>query len=164
MRFLAIALVPLVTSLMSAQTRPTFVGTWELVTAVGADSIGKPVPMIGEQPLGRISYTADGHMAAQLYNSHRAKLGASPTAADPALVRAAFVGLTTYFGRYTLDTTAHTVAHRVEGASNPDWIGGTLVRSYRFLPGDRLELTVVTNFDGSKPARPGVLVWHRVGR
>ncbi|MBI3792454.1 MAG: lipocalin-like domain-containing protein [Gemmatimonadetes bacterium] len=149
---------------LAAQSRPTFVGTWSLVSATGTDSTGKPTHILGEQPLGRISYTADGHMAAQLYDSHRAKLGPTPASADAALVRAAFLGLTTYFGRYTVDTVAHTVSHRVEGAYNPDWIGGTLVRSYRFLPGDRLELTVVTDYLGRKPARPGVLVWQRVGK
>ena len=160
---LALLTVAVATSL-TAQARPTVVGTWKLVSAVQPDSTGKLRPMIGEQPLGRISYTADGHMAAQLYDSHRPKLGNDRAAADPALLRSAYLGLTTYFGRYTLDTVAHTVSHKVEGASQPDWIGSTLVRSYRFLSGDRIELTVVTNYDGSKPPRPGVLVWERVGK
>jgi hypothetical protein len=165
MRPFALALLTVaVATALPAQARPTFVGTWKLVSAVQPDSTGAPRPMLGDQPLGRISYTADGHMAAQLYDSHRARLGKAPGAADPALVRAAFLGLTTYFGRYTLDTIAHTVTHKVEGAFNPDWIGGTLVRSYRFLAGDRLELTVVSNIEGVKPQRPGVLVWERVGK
>ena len=164
MRRLTLALLIALATTLPAQARPTFVGTWSLVTATGMDSTGKPRPMIGENPLGSISYTADGHMAAQLYDSHRPKLGATPATADPALARVAFLGLTTYFGRYTLDTVAHTVSHHVDGAMNPEWIGHTLVRSYRFLPGDRLELTVVTNYDGRKPARPGVLVWQRVGK
>ena len=74
------------------------------------------------------------------------------------------LGLTTYFGRYSLDTVAHTVTHAVEGANNPDWIGGKLVRSYRFMGPDRVELTVLTRSDGTRVTNPTVLVWERVGR
>lgn len=59
-------------------------------------------------------------------------------------MRAAVAGLTTYFGRYTVGTVSHTVTHVVEGAMSPDWIGGKLVRMYRFIPLGRIELRVVT--------------------
>ena len=60
-------------------------------------------------------------------------------------MRAAVAGLTTYFGRYTVGTVSHTVTHVVEGAMSPDWIGGKLVRTYRFIPLGRIELRVVTD-------------------
>ena len=165
MRAIALALlVTVATHVLPAQSRPTVVGTWRLVSSIRTDSVGKQTPTLGEHPLGRIMYTADGHMAAQLYDASRAKLGADLTKADPAAVRAAFLRMGTYFGRYTIDTVAHTVTHDVEGAYNPDWIGGKLVRSYRFTGANRIELTVLTNYEGKKPANPTVLVWERVGK
>jgi hypothetical protein len=152
------------THVLPAQSRPTVVGTWRLVSSIRTDSSGRQTPTYGEHPLGRIMYTADGHMAAQLYDASRAKLGADLTKADPAAVRAAFQGMATYFGRYTLDTVAHTVTHDVEGAYSPDWIGGRLVRSYRFVGANRIELTVLTTFDGKKAVNPTVLVWERLGK
>ncbi|MBK8247119.1 MAG: lipocalin-like domain-containing protein [Gemmatimonadetes bacterium] len=38
------------------------------------DSSGRQRPAWDEQPSGRIMYTADGHMAAQLYDTRRAKV------------------------------------------------------------------------------------------
>jgi hypothetical protein len=67
--------------------------------------------------------------------------------------RAEYVGSATYFGTYTVDTTAHTVTHAVEGAWLPDWIGRRLVRRYRFDGPNRLELSVSGY----------VLVWERAG-
>jgi len=132
MRLLVPGLCAMLTAaVLPAQSSPTLVGTWRLVSVVRPDSTGRLVPTWDEHPDGRIMYTADGHMAAQLYDTRRAKLGADANAADPIAVRRAFAGLTTYFGRYTVDTVAHTVSHRVEGAAMPDWIGGTLVRAYR---------------------------------
>ncbi len=165
MRSLALGLLlTLGSATLAAQSAPTVVGTWKLISTGVPDPSGRLVPTWDEHPDGRITYTADGHMAAQLYDTRRAKLGTTPATADPTVVRAAYLGLTTYFGRYAIDTVAHTVTHTVEGAGNPDWIGARLVRAYRFLPGNRIELTVVTDYTGARPARPTVLVWERVGR
>ena len=165
MRAITLALlVTVATHALPAQGKPTIVGTWRRVSAVSTDSGGKQVQTIGDHPLGRISYSVDGFMAAQLYRTDRPKLGADPAKADPAAVRAAFMGLFTYYGRYTIDAAAHTVTHHVEGSGNPDWVGGTLVRSFRFLSDNRVQLTTVTSYDGKKVASPTVLVWERVGK
>ena len=150
---------------LPAQSAPSVVGTWRLVSYGRTDSTGHFVPAWDEHPAGRITYTADGHMAAQLYDTRRPSLGNNIATADTAAVRAALAGLVTYFGRYTIDAANHLVRHHVEGASRPEWVGGTLVRSYRFLTPDRLELTVVTDYKGNRPTgSPGVLVWERIGR
>ena len=61
-----------------------------------------------------------------------------------------------------VDTAARTVTHTVQGAMAPDWIGRKLVRGYRFLDRNRIELRVITGRDG-KPTRWGqVLVWERI--
>ena len=57
---------------------------------------------------------------------------------------------------------AYGVAHQVEGAMAPEWRGRTLVRGYRFLPGNRIELRVITGPDGKPTSYGQILVWERV--
>jgi hypothetical protein len=84
--------------------------------------------------------------------------------APAASAQATLSGMFTYFGRYTVDTVARRVSHQVEGAFLPDWIGVTLVREYRFLNDNRVELRVVTDAAGRTTTNGTVLVWERVGR
>ena len=109
-------------------------------------------------------YTADGHMAAQLYDTRRAKLGLNVPQASAEAARATLAGLFAYFGRYTIDTVTRRVSHQVEGAFLPDWVGATLIREYRFISDNLVELRVVNDEAGRTPANPTVLVWERVGR
>jgi hypothetical protein len=143
-----------------AQSTPSLVGAWRLVSIDAPDATGALQPYWGEKPVGLIIYTADGHMAAQLYDSRRPRLDMPCESASPDAARTAFVGLSTYFGTYAVDTTANTVTHTVEGAMAPDWIGSKLVRRYRFLDSDRVELSVVP--DAQVVAQGLVLVWQRM--
>jgi hypothetical protein len=145
---------------MRAESTPNLVGTWRLVSVSLQDRTGARRPYWGERPSGLIVYTADGHVAAQVYDSRRPVLGVPWESASPEAARTAFVGLSTYFGTYTVDPQAQTVTHTVEGAMVPDWIGSKLVRSYRFLDPDRVELGVVP--DAQVVASGLVLVWERV--
>jgi hypothetical protein len=70
--------------------------------------------------------------------------------------------MASYYGRYRVDASRSTVTHVIEGAMSPDWIGTELVRGYRFLTRDRVELRVLTTADGQSAA-DSVLVWERVG-
>ncbi len=149
------------TSSVSTQSTPSLVGAWRLVSVEVADASGGRRPYWNEQPSGLLIYTADGHMAAQLYDSGRPRLGVPWESASPEAARRAFVGLSTYFGTYTVDVKAKTVTHVVEGAMAPDWIGAKLVRSYRFLDPNRIELSVVP--DAQVVTSGMVLVWHRAG-
>lgn len=161
-RILVAAALTLQVSSLSGQSTPSLVGTWRLVSMISHDSTGRPQPYWDDQPIGQIVYTADGHMSAQLYDSRRSRLGVRWEFADPQAARASYVGLITYFGTYTVDTTAGTVTHIVEGAMAPDWIGGKLIRSFRFLETNRLELGVVTDATGQPAERASTLVWERV--
>jgi len=143
-----------------AQPSGSLVGTWRLESMYVRDANGKTTPYWGDSPTGLIVYTADGHMAAQVYDTRRPRLGLPWEAAGPEAARAAFVGLSTYFGTYSVDTSAQTVTHTVEGAMVQDWVGTKLVRRYRFLAPNRIELGVVP--DAQLPSTGLVLVWQRV--
>lgn len=154
---------------VSAQTQATpttaaplhdLVGTWRLVSMSVRDASGESRPYWGEQPTGLLIYTPEGQVAAQVYDARRRRLGVPWQSSDPEAARAAFVGLSTYFGTYRVDVDARTVTHIVEGSMTPDWVGTKLVRSFRFLDPDRVELGVVP--DAQLRATGLVLVWQRV--
>jgi Lipocalin-like domain len=152
----------LLTTTATAQPPDAIVGTWRLVSFLSPDSTGQQRPVWGEHPAGLIIYTSDGHVSAQLYDPRRPRLGDIANATPFAGAQAQYGGLYTYFGTFSVDGNAHTVSHHVEGAMAPDWVGSTLVRAYRFLGPDRLELRVVTDAAGRTVENGSMLVWERV--
>lgn len=148
---------------IGAQSAASFVGDWRVVSVVQPDSGGGSRPFWGPKPMGMIRYSANGVMAAQLYDERRLSLGVDNWQdVTPAAARAALIGLASYYGTYTVDTAAKTVSHRVEGAMAPEWIDRTLVRGYRLISKDRIELRVITGPDGRPTTTGQVLVWERV--
>lgn len=147
---------------VTAQSSPSLVGTWRLVSYIRSDSAGAVQPYWDDRPSGLIVYTADGHVAAQLYDSRRPRVGHPWEHATPEAARTAFVGLVTYFGTYALDPATGTVTHSVEGAMAPDWIGSKLVRAYRFIGPNQVELRVTGDARGQRVANGAVLVWERI--
>lgn len=139
---------------------PSLVGAWRLVSMTKPDAAGAPQPMWGEHPSGFLLYTADGHMAAQVYDPRRPRLDGPWQSADAEAAQVQYIGLSTYFGTYAIDAEAHTVTHAVEGAMVPDWIGSRLVRSYRFLDADHVELRVVA--DRQVVTDGLMLLWERI--
>jgi len=140
---------------------PSLVGTWSLVSFVALDGTGGSRPYWDDRAAGLIVYTPDGRVSAQVYDARRPRLGTPWERASPAAAQAAFVGMASYYGRYRVDASRSTVTHVVEGAMSPDWIGTELVRGYRFLTSDRVELRVLTSADGQS-AENTVLTWERV--
>ena len=157
-------LAALLTTTATAQTPDVMVGTWRLVSFVSPDSTGQQRPVWGEHPTGLIVYTADGHVSAQLYDPRRPRAGEIAKETPSAPAQPGYSGLYTYFGTFSVDTKARTVSHHVEGAMAPDWIGRTLVRAYRFIGPDRLELRVITDAAGRTRDDGSILVWERVGK
>lgn len=111
------------------------VGDWTLVSydAVGPDG-SRSLPL--GHAIGRLSYSAHGHMAGHVMRPDRA---AVDSRADAQKFRAAFTGYIAYFGTYEISDAGDTVVHHVEGALNPSWVGGQQVRRMRF-DGDLLIL------------------------
>lgn len=105
------------------------VGNWRLLSyhSMHPDgSIGTP---FGDA-VGRLSYDEHGHMAGQVMRPERALVGRSDRGTHN--LRAAYTGYIAYFGTYEMNTENNVVVHHVEGALNPDWVGGRQVRRFRF--------------------------------
>ncbi|VEA68495.1 Uncharacterised protein [Serratia plymuthica] len=139
-----------------------FIGSWSLLSSVFKDEDGKVNYPLGEQVLGRINYEANGTMAAQLYSATRPRFTADDFGqGNEQEIRAAFINMICYFGRYRVDESDQRIVHQVEGSSFPNWIGSRQVRFYSFTD-DRLTLRTVPLQIGNS-VQIGELVWQRIG-
>src|SRR5262245_45601319 len=102
-----------------------FIGTWRIVS---------------DNQTGIMYYDSIGNMAAQVMpNRSRAKFaGPQPT---PEEAKDAITGYLAYWGTYTVDERAHTIAHHRKGNLLPGQIGDDVVRAYVFETPDRMIYT-----------------------
>ena len=145
----------------TAQSHDALVGTWKLVSAKITTDTGEVRNAWGDDPVGFLTYTADGRMSAILTLGGRKPLSVSDFISAPASERAdAFAAMTAYAGRYTF--SGGKVIHHVEAASMPNDVGVDLERQVRF-DRDRLILLVAKPYlRGGIMVRSQELVWERV--
>ena len=129
------------------------IGAWELVTVEVRDESGnwtRAMGRFGDDPIGYITYAADGRMAVQICNLNRPNLKPAASGetgwvgrvnvASAEVLRQALLGYTAYFGTYNIDTAEHAVTHNRSGHWIPNSVGSSVKRFYEF-EGDRLILT-----------------------
>jgi hypothetical protein len=109
--------------------RERLVGSWRLVSYATRDRIGRVGAPYGAA-VGRLTYDDRGNMSGQVMRPGRAKVEVGPGNAQS--VRAAYIGYIAYFGSYEIAADGASVTHRVEGALNPEWVGGVQIRAMRF--------------------------------
>ena len=117
---------------MNADSSLNLVGTWRLVSYEARASSGEIRYPLGQHVVGQLFYDVGGNMSGHVMRVDRPPFVSndSGSGAD-AEVRAAFEGHLSYFGTYTIDSSAGTVTHHVRGASYPNWIGHDQIRYYR---------------------------------
>jgi hypothetical protein len=137
--------------------RERFIGSWRLVASDWEDARGTVVDSpLGTDPAGLLMYDASGHVSAQLSRRDQARFRDDDFRKASAIEKvAAWSGYFGYFGRYTVDETAGTVTHHVEGASFPNLVGLEQLRHFAFA-GNRLTLDAVTPWGRLS------LVWERL--
>ena len=131
------------------------IGTWRLVSYETLDENGRR----GEPyaaAIGRLTYDDRGNMSGQVMRPDRARVEVGTGNAQS--VRAAYIGYIAYFGSYEVAANGASVVHRVEGALNPEWVGGTQTRRLRF-DGDRLVLSADVDKKGATVTH--TLTWQR---
>jgi hypothetical protein len=143
--------VPSTTAPAAVDTR--FVGVWRLVSFQSFDATGVARP--GAYDLGLIVYDASGRMTAQLMHSSNKADRPLSTDADRATAYRRYLG---YWGPFTVDASKGIIVHRVEGSSNPSWVGSDQVRYFSFAEGGR-ELTLSVK-NGERTT--STLRWERV--
>ncbi len=126
------------------------VGVWTLETTYTEDQDGKQVMIMGDNPQGRIMYTADGYMSAMTGQGER-QLPANASDADKA---AAFDSFMSYSGRWSL--SGNVVRHEIDHATDPNWVGGTRERTIDHQ-GDRMVFSGL----GPDGVTNAVIIWQR---
>ena len=134
-------------------------GTWRLVSFVGRDAYGQEAATFGSTPLGYLMYDARGRMSVHVTRSDRKSFKSGASAASPEEFREAFEGYFGYFGTYTVDESAGTVTHHIEGSSHPDYVG-TDQRRIITWQGDRLVLSTPPG-QAAEPDVTYVATWQR---
>jgi hypothetical protein len=133
------------------------VGTWKLVSASTTTSTGeRSETPYGLDPVGFLTYTAEGRIAAMISHSGReALLSGGRSLEEQAEAFKTFFG---YAGRYTV--SGDKVTHHVEISSIQNYVGRDLVRYVKFQ-GDRITLlTPPTPVDGKTQIFE--LIWERL--
>jgi hypothetical protein len=135
------------------------IGTWRLVSNTLEEvASGRKTDLMGKDPIGFISYGADGRMMILQVRSDRAKPhGAVPTPTEAEALFKSFLG---YAGTYSI--SGNTITHHVDVSWNETWTGTDQVRTFSFS-GNRVTLTTEASADpihGIVGVRR--LVWEKV--
>ena len=127
---------------LAADARAPLIGSWDLVTLENRAADGTVHKPFGEHPVGRITYTSDGFMSAQIMHETRTAFATAELYGGSSTEKAtAYDGYIAYYGTFALDPVQHTLTHHVAGSLFPNWVGGEQVRFYRFETPNTLVLT-----------------------
>ena len=144
------------TSGASGQENDKLVGTWKLVSASSKTSNGESGTPYGLNPVGFLTYTADGRVTALISYGERKQLsGSGGTVEEQA---EAFQTFLAYAGRYTLN--ADKVTHTIEISSIQNYVNKDLVRSIQF-EGERITLVTPPMTVNGK-IQTIELIWQRL--
>lgn len=134
-----VLVVVVVSSTMDAQCKDSVVGTWKLLSVIATtekDGVGKPV--LGQHPVGFLTYTANGRMMAIISDDGRKPLSVVDRVAAPAEERAeAYSTFMAYAGRYSF--TCDKVVTYVEVASLQNWVNTEQTR-FVTVQGNRMHV------------------------
>ena len=132
-----------------------FVGAWSLSTIERRSAEGELLSPPIEDRRGYIIYDAAGFMGVTIMRPDRVPYSEGGPTADEALAQ--FGSYTSYFGRFTVDTTQGIVTHHLEGSLNPGGAGSDYERVFTFAERS-LILQPPPAEDGSTTA----LTWERL--
>ena len=139
------------------------IGTWKLVSFELHTTNRDELFPLGDAPIGIVIIDKSGYMSAQLSRGDRVPFSSDPP--TPEEIQSAFMGFIAYFGKYRIDEKKQTFTTRVEGSSNPDWIGEDQIRYYE-LQNNRLILKTmpmkIKSLGGIEVV--GTVVWKKITR
>jgi hypothetical protein len=138
---------------------PNLIGTWKLVSNMLEEiPSGAKTDLFGANPVGYISYGADGRMMIfQVRNERTKPAGVVPTDQEKKALYDSMLG---YAGTFSVE--GNKVIHHVEISWNQSWSGTDQVRFFKF-DGDRVELSTEASPDpvhGKMSVRR--LVWQKI--
>jgi hypothetical protein len=140
-----------------------FLGSWRLETCERKTEAGEIAYPYGKRPVGQLTYDTQGRMSALIMAPGRTRFKEDTSAAGTSEEKAAaFDTFVAYAGTYRVDETSHTLFHKVEMTSFPNFEGSEQRRTYSFADG-KLTLTYINGGgNGSGPkGSTTTLVWAR---
>jgi hypothetical protein len=150
----ALAMVALCGSFEAASAKPNrspIVGIWTLVAADKLLPDGTRASDYGPSPHGQVIFTPDGYYSVQIYRADRKKFASGDKFdGTPEEYKDASLGMSTSFGRYSVDPVKHTISFYRDSSSVPNLDGKTGVDPYE-LNGDQLSWKVAARKDGTIP-------------
>ena len=138
------------------------VGDWKLTSMTIADAnTGEISQPWGENPVGQLTYSANGRMIALLTGDPKDRKIVDPDSEKVTEERAdLYLSSSAYSGTWSM--VGNTATHKVDVAVDPSWIGTDQIRYVRL---DKDVLTIDTapliSTDGKTKYRV-TLVWKRV--
>ncbi|RQH15027.1 alpha/beta fold hydrolase [Bradyrhizobium sp. RP6] len=119
-----------------SEVREHLLGVWTLVEWSEQQPGKSKAYPLGEHAIGKIIYTADGHVSAQLARRGRRSFPSGDWRdADKDDAAHAFLSYFGYFGTFSIDTDRHVITHRVEGSWYPNLERDDQQHHYRFENG-----------------------------
>lgn len=145
---------------MTVNNKDKLLGTWKLVSGSSFSASGtRNEAPYGRNPVGFLTYTDDGRMAAMISYDGRKSLTKGAKAAALLEEQAeAFKTFLAYAGKYRVN--GDNVIHSVEISSIQNWVNTELVRRIRF-EGDQIVLVTPPMMSDGK-IQTFELVWQRL--
>jgi hypothetical protein len=135
-------------------------GTWKLVSAEYKRASGEVLEIYGANPMGQLTYDANGNMSIQIMRQGRPKFAvADRLGGTPDEKKAALEGYLAYFGTFTINQEKQSVTHHIQGSLLPNWVGVDQERFFE-VSGDQLTLRTPSLMIGGEDA-VGQIVWER---
>jgi hypothetical protein len=145
-----LAILPVRVSAEGA-TQDSLVGTWVLTAADKLLPDGTRVQDYGPHPHGLVIFTAEGYYSLQIYRAERLKFSSGDKFdGTPEEYKDVSLGMSTSFGRYSVDPVKHTITFNRDRSSVPNLDEKPGVDPYE-LKGDELSWKVAARKDGSIP-------------
>lgn len=144
---------------MDKTQKAQFMGCWKLVSYEFRTADGKVMHPWGKAPVGIAIFLDNGIFSAQIMHDGRRKFASATPTADE--IKSAFKSYVAYFGKWEINEKDRILINRVEGALNPDWVGGDQIRYIDFV--DDRHITLRTEpIKSGKVEITGTISWERM--
>ena len=147
---------------LTANLASKILGTWILESREDVAAGGQILidPFLGRDPIGILCF-GPTHFAAQFMKRDRSDEERVRQRVQAKNNTAAVNGYDAYFGTYSVDEAAGTLATHVEGSISPVNIGKTYVRDVRVVGNELLIQLKTTAVDGTSITRTNT--FYRIG-
>jgi len=147
---------------LTANLASEILGIWMLKSREDVDTEGQILidPFLVRDPIGILCF-GPGHFAAQFMKRDRSDEEDVPQRVQAKNNTAAINGYDAYFGTYSVDETAGTLATHLEGSISPVNIGKTYVREVRVVNNELIIRLKTTAVDGTAITRTNT--FSRIG-